>query len=97
MLRNDEKPRITLHPHELPEVSRHGRLVMRHEDAAIACGTGKHFLVGEACQPCCRSRSEVDRGHAPQHGRHDDLIQIRVGLKADWHSAREGGVLLGLS
>lgn len=40
MLRNDEKPRTALCPHELPEVSRHGRLIVPHEDAAIARCTG---------------------------------------------------------
>ena len=51
MLRNDEKPRTALCPHEFPEVSRHGCLIVRHEDAAIACRTDKDFPVVEAGQP----------------------------------------------
>ena len=57
MLRNDEESRTALCSHELPEVSRHGRLVVRHEDAAIACRKGKDFSVVQARQTGCRAIS----------------------------------------
>ena len=43
MLRNDEEARTTLRLHERAKVTRHGRLVMRHKDATIACGTSEDF------------------------------------------------------
>ena len=54
MLRNDEQARTRLCLDELAEVSRHGPLVVCHEDAAIARGTGKDCGVIEPSQPCRR-------------------------------------------
>ena len=62
MLRNDEESRTALGPHELPEMSRLGRLGVRHEDAAIACRTGKDFPVVQARQTGCRGGSESMAG-----------------------------------
>jgi hypothetical protein len=53
MLRNDDQAKAALRPHELAKVSRHGRLVMGDQDAAIACGEGEDFVVLEAGQTCC--------------------------------------------
>ena len=62
MLRNHDQARTVLRSHELAEVSRHGRLVMRDDDAAIACGQGEHVVVVEAGQAPCRGGFEVDGG-----------------------------------
>ncbi len=51
VLRNHEESQTALRPHELQEVSRHRRLVVRHEYAALACGTRQGFWVSEAGQP----------------------------------------------
>jgi hypothetical protein len=51
VLRNNEQTRTGLRLNELTEVSRHGRLVVSHEDAAIACGARKDFLIGEGGRP----------------------------------------------
>ena len=96
MLRNDDQAGTAPRPRELDEVSRHGRLVVRDQDAAIAGGESKDVVVLEAGKTRCRGGSEVDGGRAPQDSGHDDLVQIRVGLKANAHSAREWRVLLGL-
>jgi len=48
MLWNDEQTRTALCLHELAKLSRHRRLVVRHEDTAVACRTGKDFLVAHS-------------------------------------------------
>jgi hypothetical protein len=88
-------PGYTLCLNELAEVSRHGPLVVGHENAAIARGTGKDFGVIESSQPCRRGGPEVDGGSAPHYGRQNDLVQIGVGLIANRHSARERSLLGG--
>jgi len=96
MLRNHNKSRAVLQPGEVAEVPRHCRLVVGDQDAPIACGESKDLVVLEAGKARCRGSSEIDGGYAPQDGGHDDLVQIRVGLKADWHSTRERSLLFGL-
>jgi hypothetical protein len=48
MLRNDEEPWTTLCLYELAKVARHRRLVVRHKDPVIVCGTGENVGVSHA-------------------------------------------------
>ena len=43
MLGNDDETKAALHLHELAEVPRHRRLVVRDQDATVASGEGEDF------------------------------------------------------
>ncbi len=50
MLGNDDQARAVLRPHEFGEVSRHGRLIVRDQDASVTCGDGENVLILQAGQ-----------------------------------------------
>jgi hypothetical protein len=41
-----------LRPHEFGEVSRHGRLIVRDQDAAVTGSDAEHILILHAGQTC---------------------------------------------
>ena len=53
MLGNDDETKAALHLHELAEVPRHRRLVVRDQDATVASGEGEDFQIFETCQARC--------------------------------------------
>ena len=63
---------------------------MRDEDASVASGERQDFKIFEMGEPGRRRGSEVERRDAPQDCRDDDLIEIGIRLKADWHQRVSG-------
>ena len=53
MLGNDDETRAALRLHELAEVPRHSRLVVRDQDTTVASGEGEDFQILETCQARC--------------------------------------------
>ena len=52
MLGNDDHARAVLRPPEFGEVSRHGRLIVRDQDAAVTGRDGEDIIILQAGQTC---------------------------------------------
>src|SRR5687768_9491860 len=81
-------------PDELAKVSWHRRVVMCHEDAAVAAGNRQHLRILEASEASSSRGSEVDFGIATKDGADDDLVEVSVRLETDRHSANDRDLLL---
>ena len=57
----------------------------RHKNAAVTRREGEHVGILETSQAGSRRSPEVDRGDSSDEGGDDDLIEVRVRLKADGH------------
>lgn len=85
---------VDAHRHFLGcEVRGHRALVVRDQEPTIPGGERQHLEIVEPHQPSLGRGAEVGLGKASQHGRNDDLVQVRVRLEADAHQ-RTSGVCL---
>ncbi len=71
----------------------HRALVVGNKNAVISCRESEDFRIPETSQAGCGRGSEVDLWNSSDEGGDNDLVEIRVRLKADWHQRASGNCL----
>jgi hypothetical protein len=87
VLWNDDETRTVVRTDEFTEVYWHRGLVVSHRNAVVPCG---HVGIPETCQTSDRRGSEVDLTDPSDDGGDDDLVEVRVWLKANPHRWASG-------
>jgi hypothetical protein len=88
-LRHDNDAWTVLERDEGREVSGHGAMIMREQNASLSCCFGQYLVIRDASQAStltsCRRQLQIDSRFTPQRRVHNPTVEVCIRLKANFH------------